>query len=78
MGWCSGTEIFDDVLDEILDSGLSVDTQSRIVRLLADALENHDWDCQSGSRHYDHMIVQNVMRDIHPDWFDDEDEDDES
>lgn len=72
MGWCSGTEIFDKVLKEVINTDLPAENKDRIVRVLIDALEDGDWDCQADSRYYKHPIVQHAMRDLHPDWFTDE------
>ena len=68
MGWCSATLIFDNVCDGLLE-----DT----IRALAVALEDGDWDCQQDSAYWGHPIVQKVMRELHPSWFEDEERDDE-
>lgn len=72
MGWCSGTVIFDDVLDYVLNSELPEDKQAKIVKVLMDSLESEDWDCQSDSKHYEHPIVQAVIKELHPDWEEDD------
>lgn len=83
MGWCSGTDIFDSVLSQFLNipsetsrkppihADVSAEVCHRIVTALVDAMEDHDWDCQQDSAYYEHPIVQEVMRDLHPDWFTD-------
>lgn len=74
MGWCSGTEIFDAVAKYVVSTDQPEDVQVNLLLTLADAMEDMDWDCQQDSAYYDHPIVQKVMRSLHPDWFDDEDE----
>jgi hypothetical protein len=72
MGWCSGTPIFDKMAAFVLDSDLPEARKIDVLYTLADAMENEDWDCQSDSHYYGHPLVQNVMRTLHPDWFEEE------
>ena len=67
MGWCSGTVIFDGVLDEVLKKDGKPDVEA-VVRTLVAALEDGDWDCQQDSEYWSHPIVRKVMKDLHPDW----------
>lgn len=83
MGWCSGTGVFDAVCSALLlepskrknakrkfkITDLSEEVTTAIRRLI-DALENLDWDCQSESEFWDHPLVQSIMRERHPEWFD--------
>jgi hypothetical protein len=71
MGFCSGTQIFDDVLDFVLNSKMSKDDQYDVVLHLAKALEDHDWDCQDESRHWEHKLVHRAFLELNPDWDDD-------
>lgn len=66
MGWCGGTDVFDDVMKEILKTK---PLNTRLVKTLINALENHDWDCQSDSRYFDKREVRQVFEELHPDWF---------
>lgn len=70
MGWCSATEIFDAVASALLDGG-DVDKKN-VLEIVISALEDGDWDCQQDSAFYDHPIVQEIFRELHPRWFEDE------
>jgi hypothetical protein len=72
MGWCSGTRVFD-VVAEALLSEEPVDKKA-ILKSIISQLEDMDWDCQQDSDYYEHPLVQEVMREMHPRWFEDEDE----
>jgi hypothetical protein len=74
MGWCSGTDIFDAVAADVIDSELPEAAQERIIKTLINAMEDHDWDCQGDSDYYEHPLVQRVVKELHPDWFEDEDD----
>lgn len=70
MGWCSGTLIFDNVCDVLLAD--EPQTKEETIRALAITLEDSDWDCQQDSYYWDHPVVQSVMKELHPEWFEDE------
>ena len=70
MGWCSATSIFDSVCEGLLDDKPK-DTKE-VIRELVVALEDGDWDCQQDSAFWDHPMVQEVMKELHPRWFEDE------
>lgn len=69
MGWCSATEIFDDMCSALLDEE-KPEVEALLSRLIT-VLEDNDWDCQPDSAYYDHPIVQKLMREKHPRWFED-------
>jgi hypothetical protein len=69
MGWCSGTIVFDAMMDAVLAD--NPPSKEETVRLLVSALEDMDWDCQSDSEYYGHPVVEKVMRELHHDWFED-------
>lgn len=77
MGWCSATDIFDNVCKSVLDSAIPEEEQYRVLYNLANQLENEDWDCQSDSDYYKHPLVKRIMIELHPDWFEDEDQESE-
>lgn len=70
MGWCSGTDIFDRVVKEILNDA----PKEVVIRTLIDSLEDHDWDCQNESDYYDVEPVNGIFREKHPIWFEDEED----
>ncbi len=74
MGFCSGTQIFDDAMEEILKIELPEAKQILIVMALIDALDNHDWDCHQDSAYYENPIVNRAIQNLHPDWFDEDEE----
>lgn len=73
MGWCSGTDIFDEFAPVLLThDSLSTGEKVELLVALIDALENHDWDCQQDSAHWGDPIVQEAMKRLHPKWFTEE------
>lgn len=68
MGWCSGTEVFDDQVKTILETDTSDQTKVALIIGIAQALEKADWDCQSDSMFYKNKLVQAAFKVLHPDW----------
>lgn len=70
MGWCSATDIFDPVVKHILshNNKQSDDDKVAVIKVLIEALEAEDWDCQDDSAHYDAPLVRRAFREVHPDW----------
>lgn len=73
MGWSGAVHIFDEVAGALLAEG-EIDKKS-ILKTVIEALENGDWDTQSDSEYWDHPMVREVMEELHPDWFEDEEDD---
>jgi len=72
MGWCSGTDVFDPVVKEILKiKELSDNKKKHLIRTLIFALEDKDWDCQNESHYWNNRIVRSVFKEEYPEWFDD-------
>ena len=71
MGWCSATRIFDSVAAALLDEESKTDVHS-VLKELAIALEDGDWDCQCDSDYYDHPVVEGVFKELHPRWFEED------
>lgn len=68
MGWCSGTGVFDPVCKAILELDLDKKQKTKLITVLAKALEEMDWDCQSESDFWEHPLVREVMKKLHKDW----------
>jgi len=68
MGWCSATYIFDQVVKALKEDG---DKKDAITQLIV-ALEDGDWDCQADSDYYDDPEIQEIFKELHPNWFEDE------
>lgn len=78
MGWCSGTDIFDVVCETMLNpenvnvdpnTGLTVSNTKEVLKKIIVELELMDWDCQQETEFWDSPIVQEVFKELHPDWF---------
>ena len=78
MGWCSGTDVFDVVCEAMFklkyiaidpDTKIVMSDTKNVIKELVIALEMMDWDCQKESDVWNHPIVQEVFKEIHPDWF---------
>lgn len=72
MGWCSGTEIFDSMVEALDKVSNDEDVKFILLVTLTVALEQQDWDCHSDSNYYDYPVVQKVFKSLHPHWFDTE------
>lgn len=75
MGWASAVEIFDVVAGALLDKK-EVDKKS-VLKTLIETLEDGDWDTQEDSEYYNHPVVREVMEELHPEWFNKEEEEEE-
>lgn len=75
MGWSRGTYVFDQVVGDLLTtSGIDDYDFNRIVYNLLLVLEELDWDNVQESDYYDSPKVKDVIREMHPSWFEDEDD----
>ncbi len=72
MGWCSGTNIFDSIVETVIESCLSIESTKNIIKTTIIALEYEDWDTQNESEYFNVPIVKDIFRELHPDWFEDE------
>lgn len=70
MGWCSGTDIFDAVMEELEIGTLSDVDKLRILKALIKALGDKDWDCESDSYFYNYPLVKKAFKQVYPklDW----------
>lgn len=70
MGWCSATIIFDSVVGALLDHQKI--NKKDVITMLIRKLEDGDWDCQQDSDYWDHPMVQEIFREMHPHWFEED------
>ena len=70
MGWCSGTQIFDDVAGQILDKD-EIDVKEVLTSLIQ-SLQYMDWDCESDSAYWEHPVVREIFMELEPEWFEDD------
>lgn len=61
MGWCSGTNILDNVIEKLAAMNLPEEQQLEIVTVLIKAMEDNDYDCHSDSRYYGTPIMDKAM-----------------
>jgi len=66
MGWCSGTEIFDTVCDNlIIDDKVN---KKELLKSLIQVMWEHDWDCETDSEYIDDELVRECFIELDPDW----------
>ena len=71
MGWCSATEIFDTVASAVLsDTPLAT---KEVFMVVAEALRDMDWDCAQDRDYWDEPIAREILMELEPEWFEDED-----
>lgn len=63
MGWCSGTDIFDLVVEALLE-GEVTDKDKKVIGELIVALKGNDWDCQQDSQYWYHPIVKQIYKEL--------------
>ena len=68
MGWCSGTDSFDDAISIMEESG--VELTKDIFKKMIISFENKDWDCQLDSQYSEYKQFQEALVELHPTWFD--------
>lgn len=68
MGWCSGTEVFDDVVQELFTTEATEAVKQQIIVALIKGLERNDWDCHWDSQYALQPEVLAALRQVHPDW----------
>lgn len=68
MGWCSGTEVFDPVVNKVLQQDIGDANKTAIIIALIKALQDMDWDCESDSDYWEHTLVRKAFKKVCPDW----------
>lgn len=61
MGWCSGTDVFDSIVSELLKKKPN---RLEIIKALIKALWYQDWDCELDSCYYDHPLVRKAFKEL--------------
>ena len=64
MGWCSGTELFDAVIDAIPEEARSAELFEKIIS----AFEDKDWDCELESDYSGNANFQIAIHKLNLDW----------
>ena len=71
MGWCSGTVVFDSIIEALLDSKVD---KKETIKYLINVLEDMDWDCQTDSDYWEHPLIKECFIELgRSDWYEDED-----
>lgn len=71
MGNCSITPVYDDVAKVVLLAQIPDYVKRDILKALIVAMEDQDWDCQSDSLFLDEPTFESIMEELHPDWWTD-------
>lgn len=78
MGWSSATEIFDEVVDDLLQLNndftgkeLLHDSVLNVIKSLYDKLSEKDWDTECESKYWDHIVIGSILgNDFNDEWED--------
>jgi hypothetical protein len=73
MGWSSGSEIMNAVIDAVTENVKDKDARKKIYGPIITALEDADWDTQDESMGIDEAFDE-LMAEQYPDIFDDADD----
>lgn len=68
MGFCSGTQIFDDTVKTILETDASDETKVAIIAALIEALNRHDWDCEDDTNYLHEPLVKKAFIYVNPEY----------
>jgi hypothetical protein len=72
MGWCSGSQLFSDVIDVISQNVPDEEDRVVIYKGLISAFEEFDWDTQDECVGED-SAYDSALKELHPEWYEDED-----
>jgi hypothetical protein len=64
MGWCSGTIVFDGIVEALLYPG-RVD-HKEVIKKLITSLWELDWDCEFDSKYITHPLVKEAFIELDP------------
>lgn len=58
MGWCSGTQVFDGVAEELLaNPSIPNDVVVNVLLGVKEVLNDMDWDCEGDSAYWEHPFI---------------------
>lgn len=57
MGWCSGTEIFDVVVEKAFAHIVDESERKNFIKAIKPVFDAGDWDCESDSEYWDDYLV---------------------
>lgn len=69
MGWSSGVELFDSVVDDILELDISDKTKKKLIKKFIHYFEGHDMDGVSESKHADNKLFISALKNLYPEWY---------
>lgn len=80
MGWASANSIFDTTARALLDQDVDAQAVTRVLAALILELRDMDWDTldESIDRFGDHPSIMAAFHEAVPDYFEDDDAEDES
>ena len=74
MGWASGSTLFSQIIEGVKPVVSDKEMRKAIYRPIIEAFEDADWDtldeCEGEDEAYDE-----VVREMHPEWYDEGDDD---
>jgi hypothetical protein len=68
MGWCSGTDVFDPIVKQILNQKTTDKEKQKFIEVVIEALHDADWDCEIDSQYWDNPIVRKAFKKLCPKW----------
>ncbi len=72
MGWGSGSRLMREVIDKLRQRKATEANRRLVDEILIPIMEDYDWDTQDECMGEDETF-DNVLRELHPNWFDCED-----
>jgi len=68
MGWCSGSEIMNAVIEAVRDEVKDKEKRKKIYKPVFDTLENNDWDTQDESLGLDQAFDELMCDSSYGEW----------
>jgi len=67
MGWGSGSSLMGAVIQALDEECKDATARQKIYRMVINAFEDHDWDCQDECLGID-PAFDKALKGLHPDW----------